>query len=217
MFWNEHVSINTFVFGIFCLILIAYNNAYSTYKIGFFKNGYTYLFMLSFLLMQLIEFFLWRNLNHVRINHLFSRIGYLLICIQPICSLFLIDNIPLRNMLLLVYSIPTSIFMTYNFLHTNIHTVLSPSGHLAWRWTSYNEYKYLRGITELFYLIFLFFSFVYNEYYILLGFLLMYMIYTYYLGKDGSQGSIWCLSINMSFLYFLIMLLVILPFREIKN
>ena len=58
MCWNQYVSINTFIFGIFGLVLIAFNNKYSTYKIKIFNNHYAYLFMLSFIFMQLIEFIL---------------------------------------------------------------------------------------------------------------------------------------------------------------
>jgi hypothetical protein len=63
MCWNEYVSINTFVFGIFVLLLIAFNNKYSKYKIIEFENPYTYFFMVSFISMQFIEFILWRNLH----------------------------------------------------------------------------------------------------------------------------------------------------------
>jgi len=213
MCWNEHVSINTFVFGIFCLILIAYNNAYSTYKLSFFKNGYVYLFMLSFLMMQFIEFLLWRNLHHVRINHVLSVVGWLLICVQPICSLLLLDNIPLRNMLLLIYSIPTIMFMIYNFIHANIHTVLSPSGHLAWKWTTFYNSDY-KWVLLLFFLFFLFFSFIYNKEYKHLIFVLLFFLVMYYFGKEGSAGSIWCLTINSIFMYFLIKLLIVKPFYE---
>ena len=42
MCWNEYVSINTFVFGIFVLLLIAFNNKHSQYKIIEFQNPYAY-------------------------------------------------------------------------------------------------------------------------------------------------------------------------------
>ena len=37
MCWNEHVSLNTFIFSIFVLLLIAYNNKYTQYKIEMFN------------------------------------------------------------------------------------------------------------------------------------------------------------------------------------
>ena len=33
MCWNEHVSLNTFLFSSFVLLLIIYNNYYTKYKI----------------------------------------------------------------------------------------------------------------------------------------------------------------------------------------
>jgi len=213
MCWNQYVSINTFVFGIFGLILIFFNNKYSNYKIDFFKNSYAYLFMLSFIFMQLFEFILWRNLDNQLINKIVSTLGFLLLSIQPITSLLLLNNIQLRNKLLLTYSIPAFIFVIYNILTTNIHTVLSPSGHLAWKWTFYKN-RLLSWIIIPFYLFFLFFSLLYNKYYNSLFILLLYFIFIYYFGKDGSSGSIWCLSVNSTVLYFLLQILIVMPYYE---
>ena len=216
MCWNQYVSINTFIFGIFGLVLIAFNNTYSTYKIKIFNNHYAYLFMLSFIFMQLIEFILWRNLNNITINKIASTFGVLLLYIQPIASLLLLDNVSLRNKLLLIYSIPTLIFGSYNLINTNIHTILSPSGHLAWKWTFYNS-NFIDLFVKIFYLFFLFFSLIYNNYYQSIVIFLMYMIFVFYFGKDGSAGSIWCLSVNIIILYFIIQILIVMPYNEITN
>lgn len=216
MCWNQYVSINTFVFGIFGLLLIIFNNKYSTYKIKFFDNPYAYLFMLSFIFMQLIEFILWRNLNNISINKIMSTLGVLLLYVQPIASLLLLNNIQLRNKLLLIYSIPTFIFGIYNLFNSKIHTILSPSGHLAWKWTFYDS-KFIDFFVKIFYLFFLFFSLIYNKYYQSIIIFLMYMIIIYYFGKDGSSGSIWCLSVNSIILYFLLQILVIMPYNEITS
>jgi len=216
MCWNQYVSINTFVFGIFGLLLIFFNNKYSNYKIDFFKNPYAYLFMLSFIFMQLFEFILWRNLDNKFINKIVSILGSLLLSIQPIASLFLLNNIQLRNKLLLAYSVPAFTFIIYNILTTNIHTILSPSGHLAWKWASYKNIT-VEIFVKLFYLIFLFFSFIYNKYYSSLLILLLYIIVIYYFGKDGSAGSVWCLSVNATVLYFLLQILIVMPYNEITN
>ena len=216
MCWNQYVSINTFIFGIFGLLLIAFNNKYSTYKIKLFNNPYAYLFMLSFIFMQLIEFILWRNLNNVTINKIASIFGVLLLYIQPIASLLLLDNISLRNKLLLIYSIPTFIFGSYNLLNADIHTTLSPSGHLAWNWTFYNS-KVIDFFVKIFYLFFLFFSLIYNKYYQSIIVLILYMIFIFNYGKEGSSGSLWCLSVNTIILYFILQILIIMPYNEMIN
>jgi hypothetical protein len=234
MCWNQYVSINTFVFGIFGLLFIFFNNTYSDYKLDFFKNPYAYLFMLSFVFMQLFEFILWRNLDpfptgfksdNVRfcsvgysgtpgVNNFTSILGFLLLSIQPVASLLLLNNIQLRNKLLLAYSIPAFMFVVYNVLVANIHTVLSPSGHLAWKWTFYKN-RLLSWFIIPFYLFFLFFSLLYNKYYESLFSLLLFFIFIYYFGKDGSSGSIWCLSVNLIILYFLLQILIVMPYKEL--
>lgn len=216
MCWNQYVSINTFVFGIFGLLLIAFNNKYSNYKIDFFNNSYAYLFMLSFIFMQFVEFILWRNLDNRVINHIVSILGFLLLSIQPIASLLLLNNIQLRNKLLLAYSIPALIFVVYNILTTNIHTIISRCGHLAWKWTSYKN-GLLQSIVIPFFLFFLFFSLVYNKYYSSLFILLLYLIIIYYYGKDGTSGSLWCFSVNSTVLYFLLQVLFVMPYNEITH
>jgi hypothetical protein len=216
MCWNQYVSINTFTFGIFGLLLIAYNNSYSSYKIKFFNNPYAYLFMLSFIFMQLFEFILWRNLNNITINKIVSILGLLLLTIQPIASLLLLNNIYLRNKLLLIYSIPSIIYFIYNVCYTKMYTIVSPSGHLAWKW-GYFYNNFIEICIKVFYLFFLFFSLVYNKYYISLIICLMYLVFIYYFHKDGSSGSIWCLSVNVVVLYFLLQILVVMPFNEIIN
>lgn len=214
MCWNQYVSINTFVFGIFGLLLIAFNNKYSNYKIDVFNNSYAYLFMMSFIFMQLFEFILWRNLDNKLINKIVSTLGFLLLSIQPITSLLLLNNIPLRNKLLLTYSIPAFVFVIYNIFSTNIHTILSPSGHLAWKWTVYKN-TMVELFIKLFYLFFLFFSLIYNKHYKSILLILLYILFSIYFRKDGSAGSIWCLSVNATILYFLLQILIVMPLNEI--
>ena len=53
MCWNESVSLNTFLFSSFVLLLIIYNNYYTKYKIPELNNVWIYLFLASFISMQL--------------------------------------------------------------------------------------------------------------------------------------------------------------------
>jgi hypothetical protein len=116
----------------------------------------------------------------------------------------------------MAYSIPASIFSIYNILINNPHTILSPSGHLAWKWSS-NTNRLLKLLIKPFFLLFLFFPLLYNGHYISLILLLLYLIFIYYFGKDGSSGSIWCLSVNLTILYFILKILIIMPINEITG
>jgi hypothetical protein len=215
MCWNQYVSINTFVFGVFVLLIIAFNQSYSNYKIDFFKNKYAYFFLFTVILMQFFEFILWRNLDNKSINKFISILGILLLALQPFASLLLLNNIHLRNNLLITYSIPAIIFLVYNYSSTNIYTKVSKYGHLSWHWTNYD--KKFDIIVKMFYLFFLFFSLFYNKYYKSIVLLLAFFIINFYYYKDGTDGSIWCFFVNIVMLYFLIQLLIQLPIEEIIN
>lgn len=214
MCWNQYVSINTFVFGIFVLLLVAFNNKYSTYKIDFFKNPYAYLFIISVITMQFYEFLLWRNINNTTINKIVSILGLILLALQPFTSLLLIEKISLRNTLLSIYSIPALLYLIYTISTTNIHTTISKSRHLAWQWTNPKSQLLNIGVL-IFYLIFLFFPMIYNKYYKALILLLLFILLKYYYQKNGSANSLWCFSVNIVMLYFLIQILLVLPFNEI--
>jgi len=214
MCWNPTVSINTFVFSIFVLIIVIYNNTYTEYKIPEL-NFFVYLFFISFVLMQLVEFFLWRNLNNKYYNYIFSVFGLFLITVQPFFSLLIIKNLYIRNVLSSVYIIPAFSFFLYQLaFNKNINTSLTKNGHLHWNWANINN-KVLFNVLLGVWLFFLGFSFLYEKiYYLLIFGIISYIISLYTFSKDGSYESIWCWSINILFLYYAFLILIYLPFRE---
>lgn len=212
MCWNQYVSLNTFIFSSVVLLLIVYNNKYSPYKIEVLDNVYAYFFLMSFFTMQLIEFFLWRNLNNKELNRFFSILGALLLMLQPIASLMLLNNIDMRNKMIALYSIPSFSYFIYNIVNKDFSTVVSKTGHLKWNWIDLKGNKQIFFISWLF---FLFFSLFYNKHYIGLAYTIALLIITLYsYKKDESFGSIWCWSINSLMIYYAIKLLVIIPFKE---
>jgi hypothetical protein len=217
MCWNQYVSINTFAFGIFVLLLVAFNNQYSSYKIEFFKNSYAYLFVLSVISMQFIEFLLWRNINNPLINNIVSTFGLIILTLQPFTSLLLINDIKLRNNLLTIYSVPTLLFLIYTIYTTNIHTEISKLRHLSWYYWTNSNVPLLNILALIFYLIFLFLPLIYNKYYQTLVFLFIFLVIKYYYYKDRSANSLWCFFVNIVMLYFLIKILLVLPFNEMVS
>jgi hypothetical protein len=212
MCWNQYVSLNTFLFSAFVLALIVYNNKYSPYKVDEFNSVYSYFFLMSFITMQLIEFFLWRNLNDKEINKLFSILGALLLLLQPVASLMLLKDIPLRNKMLTIYGIPAFSYFIYEFINKDFLTVVSKTGHLKWKWVDLSGNKEILFVGWLF---FLFFSIFYNKHYLGLAYtiiLLLISLHSY--TKDGSFGSLWCWSINSFMLFYAIKLLLIFPYKE---
>jgi hypothetical protein len=212
MCWNQYVSLNTFIFSVFVLLLIAYNNEYTQYKTPIFDNKFFYFLFLSFITMQLIEFFLWKYINNKKINNIFSMLGSLLLIIQPIASLLLLKNETLRYSLIIPYSICALLFFIYEINNHSFYTTVSKTGHLLWKWNDMSGYKIL---LYFIWMILLFLSLFINKHYGPVLYLILLLAISYYsYDKDGSAGSLWCWSINSVMLYYAFNLLIVLPFKE---
>ena len=214
MCWNQDVSINTFGFACLALLFIYITNKYTKYKTKTFDNPLVYLFLFAVASMQLIEFFLWRNLNDKTINKNLSTMAAFLIIIQQLVLMFMIKNINIRYILLLVYALFV-IFVGFsqkanNFITFN--TFVGNNGHLSWEWMNHkkNETSYL-FIWLLFYLLPL--LLVKNN--LLTLFVMLSMIITlagYY--KYNTFGTMWCWSSNFFLLYFIVDIILIKPYLE---
>ena len=206
MCWNEHVSLNTFVFSMFVLLLVFYNDFYTPYKINPEKSLYFYFFVISFASMQLVEYFLWRNLNDKKKVQTISLLGQLLVLVQPIASLLMLKNDVLKWGMILLYSVPA--FFMFMLSNKNYKTTVV-NGHLKWNWMPTSDFMYL------IWLFFLLFSFIVNGHFYMLFAAFVLFVITYWSNHStGTAGSLWCWSINLFMIYFAIQLLVILPFQE---
>jgi hypothetical protein len=211
MCWNESVSLNTFLFSSTVLALIIYNNSYTKYKIQELNNIWVYFFLASFIIIQLIEFFIWRNIHNKFYNNIFSIFASLIIVIQPIISIMILSNIPLRNILLMAYLPLAIIYSIYNFSTKYIHSVVSKNGHLIWNFWGWFTNKH----TEIVWLFFLLFSWVYEKKWtgIIFGFTTLILSFINY-NSGNTIWSMWCWLINSIMIYFAIYLLIYLPFLE---
>ena len=206
MCWNEHVSLNTFLFSFGVLLLVMYNNAYTPYKIP--SCTWTmYLFLASFIFMQLIEFFIWRNL-HNSYNHLFSVLALMLVSVQPIVSLSLLPQATLRALLMVAYVALVGGYILKN-LNSNIRCKVGKNGHLQWWFTQ------TPSSISMVWLFFFLFSFVYNKmwwFVVLAALTVAFSTHTY--AKDGTISSMWCWMANGYMLLLAVYLLVWLPYKE---
>jgi 4-amino-4-deoxy-L-arabinose transferase-like glycosyltransferase len=208
MCWNAEVSLNTFIFSSFVLVLIIYNNQFTKYKIHEL-NKWMYLFFASFIFMQLIEFFIWKNINNPYYNQVFSTIAVILLLMQPIASMMLLPNGNLRNLLLISYLLIATPYSIYNFMHKRMHSIVSPNGHLNWM------FFHVNAIVWFVWLFFFLFSFIYQRK--LLGFIFacvtLFITYLNY-KNENTVGSMWCWVVNSLMIYYAAYLLMYLPFLE---
>ena len=73
MCWNAEISLNTFIFGCISAIIV--------YLLGV-VNINIIIILLSFTSMQLLEYFIWQNIDNIKINEILSKIGLFIIGIQ---------------------------------------------------------------------------------------------------------------------------------------
>ena len=217
MCWNQDVSINTFVFACLALIFIYLTNKYTKYKTETFENPLVYLFFFSVASMQLIEFFLWRNLNDKTINKNLSMAAAALIIVQQIILMLMIKNINVRYILLLIYTVLTISIFLYKITHDPLifNTFIGSNGHLSWEWMNWTKNEpSLLFIALIFYVLPL--LLVKNNILTLFVMLSMLISLTGYY-KYNTFGTMWCWSSNFFLLYFIFDIILIKPYCEYKG
>ena len=115
------------------------NGSLATWALGMALAGATcgydpkiWLFAFVFTQMQLIEYFLWKNLKVPRLNTLWSQAGMLVILLEPVAAIYMIKDVALRNKMFAAYAVyVAALLMTQKFDFT---TVVGGNGHLEWKW-----------------------------------------------------------------------------------
>ena len=215
MCWNAEVSLNTFIFSSFVLLLIIYNNTYTKYKIKELTVN-AYIFLMSFILMQLLEYFIWRNINNAYYNNIFSLCASFIIVVQPVASLMMLTNETLKTSMIFMYLFLAIPYSIYQYSINKIYSSVTPMGHLNWHFFNGNLIETI--CKWLVYLFFFLFSLFYNGNYVGLIFgisILSLSIYNYY--KDVSITSMWCWLINSIMVYYAVYLLFYLPYQDIRS
>ena len=212
MCWNETVSLNTYIVGVFTMCFIIYNQMYTKYKI---ENGYYYVIFLNiFITMQLIEYFLWKSINnHDTLSNIFySKLGLLLVFIQPIASIMLITSNTLRYSLGIAYCLATALFILLKSIYNPFifKTFIGPNKHLAWKWLD------IKGMWQI-YVFFWFFclsasAFTEHTNKIIYLISVTSFFFYYYMYKDSlTFGTLWCHIRNLIVIAALVCYLFIFP------
>jgi hypothetical protein len=159
--------------------------------------------------MQLIEFFIWRNINDKYYNTLFSILATCLLLSQPVFSIMMLTDLQLRNILVMLYLVVAIPYSIYKFSTKKIFAVVGKSGHLKW------DFFDAHWFIMLLWFSFFFFSFIYDGKWLgfVFGIFTLYMIYIKY-KKDDTMWSMWCWIVNSIMIYYAFYLLVLLPFYE---
>ena len=126
MCWNAEISLNTFIFGCISAIIV--------YLLGYFKLKII-LIILSFTSIQLLEYFIWKNMDDKKINEFLSKIGLLIIITQIILLCIFNKN---YIIFLYFYLIFLTLFVIFELNKIKFETVIGENGHLRWKWLEFN-------------------------------------------------------------------------------
>lgn len=182
MCWNKEVSLNTFLFSLFGISFAYFNNV---------VNFYDYLYLLSFISMQLLEYFAWGNLNDKKMINFLSKIGLFLIFVQPIFfTLSRNMNNKIKTQIIALYLIFSMFCLFYFPIDYSMNK--AKNGHLAWNWLKFPT------IIIFIWLSFIFGLILYQKQYFKFGVYLILVLaiyYTYY--TTNTWGSLWCWIANL--------------------
>jgi hypothetical protein len=199
MCWNKDVSIKTFIFTTIVMVLIWT----SKHKSQLFDSIFAYLFIFSFSLMQLVEYFIWTSIEtrNVELNQIASVFGWLLIRVaQPIAALYLLPEsyTYLRNILLPTYIASLIGTTAYKSMYNPIQfkTIVGKNSHLEWLW---NDLQGFEINNVLMYFICIGTLFIRFPIGVIGAMLLLLFSVLYY---NNTWGSNWCYLVNAIVLYF---------------
>jgi len=216
MCWNADISLNTFLFTTFALIFIYFSNTYTKYKSETFRNPLVYVYVFLVGSMQLIEHFVWKNLDNKLVNTNLSRLGAVIIMLQPVILMFMNSFASIKYNMLIAYAVFIAVSCSYCiFLGSNVlraHMSVAKNGHLIYEWLEYKGYERIILYT---YLLFYVLALIFTRNPLLTLFTitsLLLSVYTYY--TQRTMGTMWCWTVNMFMFYFLAEILLIKPFME---
>jgi hypothetical protein len=155
------------------------------------------LLLIVFAQMQLIEYFLWKNLTVASANQLWSAVGLALLVLQPLVSSMLLPY-DIRNKAWLITLTGVALYLLTTKI--DLSTEVGANGHLKWNWiprlSSPWAFAWLFMLLAPLWLTGHRVAFMFT-----LG---TYFISAYFNDKYGTAGSYWCwIAVSVFLLAFL--------------
>ena len=178
MCWNAEVSLNTFIYGTIAAIIVLSLNKIPIRSI---------LLVYTVSLIQLMEYFTWKNINNNEVVHYLSITGAFILLLQVL----LITNNNLKNkeqlFSYIFIFILTIIAFNHNFENKKFHMEKGENGHLKWLWADLPVPLLISGLLLWIY------PPIRNKSYISTLFIITTLtISFYYYYKYKTWGSMWC-------------------------
>ena len=182
MCWNAEVSLNTFIFGMISMIIVIIFNKIS-YKI--------ILFTLTLTLIQLLEYYTWKNIDNIDIIYNLSIIGYLIISIQLIILNYAFLNNKDKLVALIILIILLIYIFIYNYQNNKFNMEIGENKHLIWNWIDIPI-----PILIIIMVFYIYPAITYN-YISFVTMLIILLPSLYYYYKYKTWGTMWCYYSNI--------------------
>jgi hypothetical protein len=155
------------------------------------------LLLVVFAHMQLVEYFLWKNLTVPSVNQLWSAVGLTLLILQPLVSAMLLPD-DMRNKAWLITLTGTALYLLTT--KVDLTTEVGANGHLKWNWiprlSSPWAFAWLFMLLAPMWITGHRVAFFFT--------LFTYFISAYFNDKYGTAGSYWCwIAVSVFLLAFL--------------
>jgi len=174
MCWNEKVSLNTFVFGLFAILFSLQNEIIDK------KSA---LFYFSVIVIQLMEYFTWKNINDKNKNKLFSKIILAVLFFQVVLFINKYFEDPVKSKLYMLYTV----LILFAILISKIDFSMSKAsnGHLSWDFI-----KMPIAIVYILFMLGILYHIKDYKMFLINVIIISSVLYTYY--KTNTWGSLWC-------------------------
>ena len=190
MCWNAEVSLNTFIYAIISFFIVLIFNKIQIINV---------FLALSISLMQLYEYFVWKNIHNEKIIYYLSIFGPSLILLQLLLIAY--GNLKNKTELIITISlifIVGIICMIYNYFNNKFDMKVGENGHLIWYWADVPPL-----LLVIIFICYLYPMIQYNNIFIFTFTSILLLMSLYYYYKYKTWGTMWCYFSNLIWIFLL--------------
>jgi hypothetical protein len=192
MCWSAEVSLNTFLMTSFAMFVLYILN-YDTFHIAL---------IFAFVLIQLVEYFMWIYINDKRRLRAVGFISFVVIFLQPIIILLFTKSSWIIPYYVLLQLIWFCFFVLFTDLKINFTPYVAKNKHLSWHWTHSQIYIY--GFFAIYLTFWLGTIFYYAKPFVSILAILTFLFTLYNYNKYNTASSMWCWSVNLFVIFVVI-------------
>lgn len=190
MCWSAEVSLNTYLFSTFACFFAFFNGIIPLQSVFFLQ---------SFMMIQLVEFFIWSKTFS---NRAISQFGLFVILLQPIFAILCVETYKkyIPHLLAVYFAFLLILFtLVKPWSSINFKSAPGPNGHLSWYWLDFPRWAIITWLA------FLVVRFVIDKEWLNAAFIIVTFTTSYIMfNKTLTWGSFWCWIANVIAFYLVL-------------